>query len=93
MIRTDIETKKNYINNIPEGRLSATTTADGRQYKIIAQNINHQDDSWYNGRFIGDNYAVFKYIKHEKSCGFWQQVSPWYCRYGNAERKMFQLAK
>lgn len=93
MIRTDIKTKKNYIDNIPEGRLNAITTPEGTQYKIMAQNKNHQEDSWYNGRFIGDNYGVFKYIKPDKGCGFWQQVSPWYSRYGNAQRKMCQLAK
>lgn len=93
MIRVDVETGKRYINNIPEGKITAITTPDGTQYKIVAQNHNHQDDVWYNGRFIGDYYGVFKYIKPDMGCGFWQQVSPWYFRYGNAERKMCQLTK
>lgn len=82
--RIDSETGKKYFkNNIPVGRLNAMTGITGRRYKICAQNGN--DSVWYNGRFLGDQYAVFVYVE---KCGFWQQISPWYERYGNAVRYM-----
>ena len=80
-IRLDVETGQLYNDgNIPMGRICACKIS-GKVYKIFAQ--NGTDDVWHNGKFIGDNYAVFV-----EANGFWQQVSPWYSRYGNAERYM-----
>jgi hypothetical protein len=93
MIRTDVKTGRRYINNIPEGRINAITTSNGVRYKIITMNAHHQEDSWYDGKFIGDDYSVALYVKPDKGCGFWQQVSRWTARFGNAEREMFRLAK
>lgn len=47
-------------------------------------------DVWYDDRFLGDEYAVF--VKVEK-CGFWQQITPWYCRVGNAVRRMTKISQ
>ena len=89
----DIKTGRKYINNIPEGRLTMVETVDGFKYKIMPMNINHQEDSWYNGRFIGDNYAVFKFVQPSMGTGFWQQVTKWYMNFGNAQRKLFWFAE
>ena len=81
-VKVDKSTGKKYFNNnIPVGKLRAMTTLEGKQYKIFSE--NGTNDMWYNGKFLGDRYAVFF-----RANGFWQQVSNWYCRYGNATRFM-----
>lgn len=88
-IRLDVETGKLYNSkNIPLGILSGVATPTGKQYRIGSQNGN--SDVWYNDRFLGDNYAVF--VKVEK-CGFWQQITPWYCRVGNAVKRMIKISQ
>ena len=83
-IRLDVCTGQLYTNkNIPMGRLNGLTTNSGKKYKIMAQ--NGKDDVWYNGKFVGDYYAVFVYVE---KCGFWQQISKWYFNFGNAVRYM-----
>lgn len=91
-IRVDKRTGKTYTwHNIPlrgrKGTLAAITSDKGH-FVIQAKNCNHPEDSWYNGEFIGDEYAVFKWTGT-----FLQQVSPWYVRFGNAVRAMSKLAK
>lgn len=82
LVKIDKSTGKKYFNNnIPVGALTGMSTPDGRIYKIFPESGN--SDVWYHGTFLGDRYAVFR-----KCHGFWQQVSPWYCRYGNATRFM-----
>lgn len=80
IIKTDVRTGKKYVNNIPIEKVS-----EMNDYKIMAMQGNN-DTCWYNGYFLGDYYAVFK-----KANGFYQQVSNWYFRYGNAVRKMISL--
>lgn len=80
--RTDLTTgKKYFLNNIPVGFLTAVTLPNGTQLKIFPE--NGTTDCWYNGRFIGDRYAVFV-----KTGAMWQQISKWYNRYGYATRVM-----
>lgn len=50
-----------------------------KMYKIINQH-RKAEDAFYNGVFIGDNYAVALRIDN----GFYQQISNWYMRYGDA---------
>jgi hypothetical protein len=82
IIKTDCKTKKRYFaNNIPVGRLTTCKYPDGRYFKIFAE--NGTGDMWYNGRFLGDRYAVFEQIR-----GTWFQASKWYSRYGYAIKVM-----
>lgn len=78
--KRDVETGHLYIRNIRQKGIVAIDT-EGNKYRIVAQ--NETDDVWYNGRFLGTNYAVFK---------GWQQVSPWYKRQGWAVRVMKERA-
>lgn len=90
-VRVDSKTGKTYtFHNIPVTKEAVSTSGykDGVYYKIISQNHSHPDDSWYNGRFIGDRYAVFEWVKTSAESGFWQQYSRWYNRFGNALRKL-----
>ena len=81
-VKVDESTGKKYFNNnIPVGSLTAMATPTGIQFKIFPE--NGTADMWYNGKFVGDRYAVFRKVN-----GFWQQISNWYCRYGNAVRYM-----
>lgn len=80
--RIDSKTGRKYFkNNIPVGKLNAMEGVTGRKYKIFAE--NGDNSVWYNGMFLGDRYAVFV---HTGYC--WQQISPWYERYGNAVHYM-----
>ena len=80
----------NYFN-IPYGRLSSVQTSKGF-FKIYESNHRHPNDSWYNDVKVCGDYAVFVWVNTTPSTGFYQQVSPWYIRYGNACRKMIKLA-
>ena len=95
-IRHDILTDKEYTyHNIPvdkKGHLTAVQCSKGF-YKIFSENHSHPEDSWYDGRFIGDRYAVFKWVNTTPSQGFYQQVTPWYYRFGNAVRKLITVTK
>lgn len=96
MVRVDKVTGKVYTyNNIPadkEGKLISAQCRKG-YYKIFSENHNHPEDSWYEGRFIGDRYAVFKWVNSSSEAGFYQQVSKWYNRFGNAVRKLQDIVK
>ena len=95
-IRHDKLTGKDYTyHNIPvdkKGHLTAVQCSKGF-YKIFSENHSHPEDSWYDGRFIGDRYAVFKWVNTTPSQGFYQQVTPWYSRFGNAVRKLIAITK
>ena len=95
-IRHDKLTGKYYTyHNIPvdkKGHLTAVQCSKGF-YKIFSENHSHPEDSWYDGRFIGDRYAVFKWVNITPSQGFYQQVTPWYYRFGNAVRKLTTVTK
>ena len=89
-IRIDKVTGKAYTwYNIPiiDGSLTCIQNSKGL-FMIMAENHSHPEDSWYEGRFIGDRYAVFR-----RSNGFFQQVSPWYERFGNAVRKLKNITE
>ena len=53
----------------------------------MAEHFGHEDDVWYNQTFCGDRYAVFKRTVSNKT---WYQITPWYNRFGWAQRKMFE---
>lgn len=92
-VRKDKNTGITYTwHNIPHNRLSSIQNEKGF-YKIFESNHAHPNDSWYNDIKVCGDYAVFKWINTTPSTGFYQQVSPWYMRYGNALNKMFKLAK
>ena len=80
------------IVNIPVGRLYYIAI-DGEMYGIMAMNNKHANDVWYNGRFMGDNYAVFKAV-HCEHCDamFYQQISKWYSYYTCAVKCMCKIA-
>lgn len=91
-IRVDKRTGKHYTwHNIPLGKNGHLTAIDSEKgyFVIRAMNHSHPEESWYNGEFIGDKYAVFKLVK---KC-FLQQVTPWYSRFGWAVRMLFKIAK
>lgn len=89
LIRQDVKTGVQYNEyNIPYGRLNSVTTKTGERYSIIAMNSNHPDDSWYNGCLVSEKWAVFKLTGN-----IWQQVSPWYSKYGLAIRKLCSESK
>ena len=93
MVRTDVKTKKEYTyDNIPIGRLNSIQNSKGF-FKIFSQSKGHSDTQWYHGEFLGDYYAVFKWINTGRDSGYYHQVSKWYFRFGNAQRKMIELAK
>ena len=97
MIKIDVKTNIHYIDNIPQlknrkGRVSSIQTSKGF-FKVFAQNHSHQLDSWYNDEFIGDNYAVFKWVNTAPNDGFYQQITPWYKRCGYAEHIMCKMAR
>ena len=95
-IRHDKLTGKDYTyHNIPvdkKGHLTSVQCSKGF-YKIFSENHSHPEDSWYDGRFIGDRYAVFKWVNTTPSQGFYQQVTPWYYRFGYAVNRMFKLTR
>ena len=86
-MKIDAKTKRKYFeNNIPIGALSCIQTRDGIKYRIFPE--NGTDACWYDDRFLGDRYAVF--IRHH---GFYQQISKWYCYYGNAVNYMCKISE
>lgn len=91
MIRFDREKGKQYTYyNIPiDGRTTSIQNSKGF-FKIMSESHNHPEDCWFNGRFIGDRYAVFQWNELAK---FYQQVSVWYSQFGKAVRKLEELAK
>ena len=100
MVRVDKNTGIWYTHhNIPLGKGTGksgalTSIQKGGEYYIIdTLNHSHPEDSWYDGVFIGDMYAVFKWIKTGVDSGFYQQVTKWYYRYGWAKRRMLEMAK
>lgn len=93
MIRVDVKTKKEYTHdNIPIGRLNSIQNSKSF-FKIFSQSKGHSDTQWYHGEFLGDSYAVFEWVNTSTTTGFYQQVSKWYMRYGDALNKMLKLAK
>lgn len=95
-MRKDVLTGKCYTDsNIPLDRKGGALTryedtANNRKYRIMSESMGHSDDMWYNGRFLGDRYAVFVWVATTSTLGFWQQVTPWYIRYGYAVRMMLK---
>ena len=61
-------------------------------FKIFESNHDRPDYSWYDNIKVCSKYAVFKWVNTSIDNGFYQQVSPWYVRYGNALRKMIKLS-
>lgn len=92
-IRKDKNTGVEYTyHNIPIGRLSSVQNEKGF-YKIFESNHRYPLDSWYNDVKVCGDYAVFIWVNTTPSTGFYQQISPWYMRYGNALRKMIELSQ
>lgn len=88
-MRKDARTERYYTeHNIPMDRLNHLVIPGNVEFCIMSENYGHESDVWYNETFCGDRYAVFKRTVDTKC---WQQVSPWYVKYGNAERKMLSL--
>lgn len=80
--REDIKTHKKYtLTNIPIGRLCGVRLNQTHKFRIFSMSNWNGVDRWYNGEFMGDEYAVFSWIE-QAHC--WQQVSPWYVKFGNA---------
>lgn len=89
---TDVVSRKEYtVDNIPVGRLHSVSV-DGKHYCIRAMNAHHVDDVWYNGRFIGDQYAVFVRVPCDCGACFYQQLTKWYTYYGSAVKRMCKIA-
>lgn len=94
-IRIDKETGRSYTyHNIPLGKRGCLTSiqAGGKYFTIRSENHHHPEDSWYEGKFIGDRYAVFQWINTSPEEGFYQQVSNWYVYFGRAVNRMRSLA-
>ena len=90
-MRTDKKTGKTYtVHNIPMNRLHTVVVPNKAQFCIIAEHHGHEEDVWYNDTFCGDRYAVFKCTLEDRA---WYQVTPWYYRFGYAQRKLFELSK
>lgn len=88
-MQKDVRTGRYYtVHNIPMGRLNHLVIPRNAEFCIMNENYGHESDVWYNETFCGDRYAVFKRTV-DTMC--WQQVSPWYVKYGTAERKMISL--
>lgn len=87
-MRVDKNTGKRYTDhNIPIDRTFAMVLPQVVEFKILNENYGYESDVWYNNTFCGDRYAVFKRPFGTK---YWQQVTPWYLRFGYAQRKMFE---
>ena len=92
-IRTDCKTKKQYTYfNLPIEEISCKQNKNGF-YIIFNEKRTHPNDAWYNGTFIGDRYAVFKWIKTGIDSGFYQQMSKWYINFGWAKRKLHEISQ
>lgn len=91
LIRQDVKTGKQYNEfNIPYGKLNSIETPSGKRFAIKAMNSGCPENSWHNGQLVDERWAVFELIKNR---GFWQQVSPWYEKYGTASNRMVKLAQ
>ena len=44
-------------------------------------------------KIVKDGSMVNPYAVFVKCTGFWQQISPWYFRRGNAERYLWKITK
>ena len=87
--RTDIRTGKHYTyDNIPIGEMYIIKNLLGNNLRIFERNGAHPDDSWYNGLFIGSDWAVFKWTGT-----YWHQVTRWYHYFAVAQRHLRRLAK
>ena len=82
------EKSKVGTDGLPYSRLHTIVTKDGTIFHIFP--MERITDRLYNDRILPTSYCVAKKPPYMK---FFQQVSPWYERYGNAVRKMEQLAK
>ena len=93
LLRYDLITDNFYdLQNRPIGKIQAIECDNGDVYKIFVDNTSPLD-SWTDkkvfdgilyGKFHGDYYTVYKYIKFEKSQGFWQPVTNAYLKYSTA---------
>lgn len=87
-MRVDKNTGKKYSDhNIPMNRTFTVILPQVAIYRIMAEHHGYEQDVWYHNTFCGDRYAVFK-RKHGDR--YWQQITPWYKRFGYAQRKMFE---
>ena len=85
---TDKNTGKRYtVHNIPVDKVFIMVLPGHSELRIMNENYGHESDVWYDGTFCGDRYAVFERTV-ESSC--WMQITPWYQRFGYAQRKMFE---
>lgn len=91
VLRTDSKTKKQYTYfNMPIGENTSLYNCNGF-YIIMNENRLFPDDSWENGRFIGDRYAVFKWVNTSVDTGYFQQVTKWYKYFGWAKNKLYKI--
>lgn len=89
VIRTDSKTKKEYTYfNIPLGEKTSVYSKD-TFYIILNEKRQNPNNAWYNDRFIGDRYAVFKWVKTSIDTGFFQQVTKWYTYFGCAKKQLY----
>ena len=87
-MRVDKNTGKRYTeHNMPLDKCIHMVIPKVAQFKILNENYGHESDVWYDGIFCGDRYAVFKYNLESH---YWQQITPWYKRFGYAQGKMFE---
>lgn len=87
--RTDIRLGKHYTwDNIPLGEMFTVKNLLGNHLRIFSRCGSHPDDCWYNGLFMGDDYAVFKWTGT-----FWQQASRWTPFFKVAQRYLKRLSK
>ena len=87
-MRTDARTGKQYtVHNIPMNRTFSVVLPQKAEFRIMNETYGHEEDVWYYDQFCGDRYAVFKRTVDNK---VWQQITPWYYRFGYAQRKMFE---
>lgn len=90
--RTDSKTKKEYTYfNMPLGENTSVQNKNGF-YIIMNEKRQHPSDAWYNGIFIGDRYAVFKWVNTSVDKGFFQQVTKWYIYFGCAKRQLYRIS-
>lgn len=92
IFKTDVSNGKTYVNNVPSNdivnyRYGNYTKGEFGTYTVLAMNGNN-NECWHDGKFVGDEYAVFHKSKDGSFC---HQVSNWYCKYGNAKRKAKQM--
>lgn len=87
MLKMDKETGKWYCNNIPLGKKGVLSAIEnnGVLYKVMPECRN--DDCWYNDRFLGTRYAVFKWTGQ-----FYQQITKWYAHFNKASKEMKKIA-